>query len=118
MARYEHLPIYKKALDLAVYSESIVRGFSRYHKYSIGADLRALSRRVVTLIISANSREDKLAALLTLRDTIEELKVVIIICKEVKAFKSFTSFQQAAEAVVNLGRQCEGWIRSVKQNKR
>jgi len=34
MARYEHLPIYKKAMDLAVYLEKIVRGFSRYHKYS------------------------------------------------------------------------------------
>jgi hypothetical protein len=31
MARYEHLPIYKKAMDLAVYEEKIVRNFSRYH---------------------------------------------------------------------------------------
>jgi hypothetical protein len=118
MARYEHLPIYKKAIDLAVYVENAIRGFSRYHKYSIGADLRNLSRRVVTLIISVNSREDKLTALMTLRDTIEELKVVIMICKEVKAFRSFTSFQYAAESIVDISRQSEGWIRSVKQNKR
>lgn len=117
MARYEHLPIYKKAMDLAVYVENAVRGFSRYHKYSIGSDLRNLSRGVVTLIISANSREDKLTALLTLRDTIEELKVVINICKEVKAFRNFTAFQNAAESVVDIGRQSEGWIKSVKQNK-
>lgn len=115
MVRYEHLPIYKKVMDLAVYTENAVRGFTRYHKYSIGADLRNLSRRVVTLIISANSRDDKLDALLTLGDTIEELKVVINICKEVKAFKSFTTFQKAAEAAVNLSRQSEGWIRSVKK---
>ena len=116
MARYEHLPIYKKAIDLAVYVENAVRGFSRYHKYSIGADLRNLSRRVVTLIISANSREDKLMALMTLRDTIEELKIVIRICKEVKAFRNFSSFQYAAESVVSLGRQTEGWIKSAQQN--
>ena len=115
MARYEHLPIYKKAMDLAVYVENAVRGFSRYHKYSIGADLRNLSRRVVTLIISANSREDKLMALMALRDTIEELKVVINICKEIKAFRSFTVFQNAAESAVALGRQSEGWIRSVRK---
>ena len=118
MARYEHLPIYKKAMDLAVYIENAVKGFSRYHKYSIGADLRNLTRRVVTLIISANSKEDRLAELLTLRDTIEELKVVIRICKEIKAFRSFTSYQNAAESAVDLSRQSEGWIRSVKQNKR
>ena len=32
MARYEHLPIYKTAMDLAVYVEQVMRNFSRYHK--------------------------------------------------------------------------------------
>jgi hypothetical protein len=30
MARYEHLPIYKEAFDLALYFEKTVRGMSRY----------------------------------------------------------------------------------------
>jgi hypothetical protein len=29
MARYEHLPIYKQALDVAVHFEKVVAGFSR-----------------------------------------------------------------------------------------
>ena len=40
MARYEHLPIYKKAMDLAIYVEKVVRNFSRYHKYTPGSELR------------------------------------------------------------------------------
>ena len=40
MARYEHLPIYKKAMDLAIYLEGIVRVFSGYQKYIIGTELR------------------------------------------------------------------------------
>ncbi|MFX0201172.1 MAG: hypothetical protein ACFFCW_34070 [Candidatus Hodarchaeota archaeon] len=36
MARYEHLPIYKKALDITIYFEKIHRNFSRYHKYTLG----------------------------------------------------------------------------------
>ena len=40
MARYEHLPIYKKALDVAVHFEKVVAGFSRYHKYTLGSELR------------------------------------------------------------------------------
>ena len=35
MARYEHLPIYKKAMDLTIYFEKIVRNFARYHKYTL-----------------------------------------------------------------------------------
>ena len=45
MAQYEHLPIFKKAYDLTLYFEKIVRNFSRYHKYSVGAELRQLSPR-------------------------------------------------------------------------
>jgi hypothetical protein len=40
MARYEHLPIYKKSLDLAVHFEKTVAGFSRYHKYTLGTEIR------------------------------------------------------------------------------
>ncbi|MGD0948389.1 MAG: hypothetical protein ABSA52_13250 [Candidatus Binatia bacterium] len=32
MAQTEHLPIYKKAYDLCLYFEQVVRNFSRYHK--------------------------------------------------------------------------------------
>ena len=59
MARYEHLPIYKKAYDLNVYVENIVRHFSRYHKYTLGTDLRNMSRNVVGLIVKANNALDK-----------------------------------------------------------
>lgn len=40
MARHEHLPIYKAALDLTVHFEKLVAGFSRYHKYTPGTELR------------------------------------------------------------------------------
>ena len=42
MARYEHLPIYKAALDLTVHLEKLVAGFSRYHKYTIAASFFGL----------------------------------------------------------------------------
>jgi hypothetical protein len=60
MARYDydHLPIYKTAMDLMVYLEQIVRHFSRYHKYTLGSDVRQQPRELVTLIIRANSRRE------------------------------------------------------------
>jgi len=69
MAHYEHLPIYRKAFDLSVYLENIARNFSRYNKYTLGSDLRNLSRKIVRLIIRANSERDKIATLEKIRVT-------------------------------------------------
>src|SRR5439155_16580108 len=88
MARYEHLPIYKKAMDLTVYLEKIVRNFSRYHKYTLGSELRAKSREIVVVIIAANSKVEKLALLLEIREKPEGLQVLLRIRKEVRAFLS------------------------------
>ena len=62
MARYEHLPLYKTAMELTVYIETVVRTFSRYHKYTLGTDLRQQSRALVTMIIRANSRGEKVGS--------------------------------------------------------
>ena len=59
MARYEHLPLYKKAMELVIYLQGTVRNFSRYDKYSIGSDLRDLSREILRMIIRANSLSEK-----------------------------------------------------------
>lgn len=41
MARYEHLPVFKNAYELALLVERQVEKFSRLHKFAIGADLRS-----------------------------------------------------------------------------
>ncbi|MFC1813355.1 four helix bundle protein [Thermodesulfobacteriota bacterium] len=112
MAYYEHLPIYKKAMETAVYFEKIVRNFSRYNKYNLGAEMRTKSRDIVKLIIRANSSRNKLPLLYELREHIEELKVLIRISKESKAFSNFNSFKHAIGCVVSVGKQNEGWIKS------
>jgi hypothetical protein len=115
MACYEHLPIYKKALDLTIYFEKIVRNFSRYHKYTLGSELREKSREIVELIIKANSTKDRLPMLLELRGRLEGLKVLIRICKEVKAFYNFNSFAYSSNLVIDLSRQKEGWIKGQRK---
>lgn len=112
MAHYEHLPIYKKTLELAVYMETIVKGFSRYNKYTLGADLRNSARELVTLVMKANSRKDKTLILTELRDKSEGMKLLIMIGKETRAFRSFTQFQSAATLAVEISRQSEGWLKS------
>jgi hypothetical protein len=113
MAYYEHLPIYIKAMETAVYFENIVRNFSRYNKYNLGAEMRTKSRDMVKLIIKANSSRNKLPLLYELREHIEELKILIRISKESKAFHNFNSFKHAMECVVSVSKQNEGWIKSI-----
>ena len=87
MARYEHLPIYKKAMDLTVYLEKIVRNFGRYHKYTLGSELRAKSREIVGVVIAANSSRFCSSC----AKKLEGLQVLLRICKEVRAFNAFSA---------------------------
>ncbi len=122
MARYEHLPIYKQAMvtsgilphealvhpctaDVAVHFEKIVAGFSCYHKYTLGAELRNQSRGIVSTIIQANSRRDRAPKLQELRVRLNELLVSIRLAKEVQAFKSFKAYQFTVEQVASICRQ-------------
>lgn len=113
MAQYEHLPIYKKAYDLLLYFEKIVRNFSRYHKYTHGTELREQMREVLRLIRSANDAEDKAPFLLKNRERLEDLKLTLRVCKDVQAFSNFNSFQHSINEVVGLCKQNEGWLKSV-----
>jgi hypothetical protein len=117
MAQSEHLPIYKASYDLCLYLEQVVRGFPRYHKYALGADLRDGARRVLTLIVRANARHDKAAVLLELREELEQLKVLLRLGQDVKAFASFKSFEHAIAQVVQIAKQNEGWLRSQRQGQ-
>jgi len=61
--RYENLPIYKNAMDFCVYIETIIRGFEKYHKYTLGVDLGNESKALLYLIHRANIDEEKLVEL-------------------------------------------------------
>lgn len=117
MAYYENLPIYKEAYDTALYFENIVKGFSRYDKYTLGSELRNLSREVLKLIVKANASQSKRKAhLIELRENLEILKTVIRLCKDVKAFNNFNSYEFAATKVVSMAKQNEGWLKSADKS--
>lgn len=122
MARYEHLPIYKAALDLTVHLERVVAGFSRYHKYTLGTELREGSRAVLMQVLRANNApgaSERIQELVVLRERIDALLLVMRVGKEVKAFRSFAGYLHAVEQVGVVARQNEGWFKHtrVKQSR-
>ena len=112
MARYEHLPIFRRMMELAVYMEQVVRHFPRYHKYTLGSELRSMCHEALALIMEANSARDKLPVLLRLRVRLERIKIHLMLAKEVNAFNRARSFYHASEMAVSVSKQNEGWIRS------
>lgn len=114
MARYEHLPIFREAYDLTVHIEKIVRNFSRYHKYTLGTDLRNKSRKIVEKIIEANNARDRAAHLLELRQELESFKVLARICHESGGFASTRSYLHVAERITNIAKQNEGWLKKTQ----
>lgn len=116
MSFYENLPAYKKALDLVVYFERIIRGFDRYYKYTTGAELRNLSRQILDLIAQANIANVREATLIEALDKLEKLKRSIRIAKEIKAFRTFKHYEFATKSTVEVAKQCEGWLRKCQNS--
>jgi hypothetical protein len=109
---YENLPIFKKALEINLYIEEAVRGFSRYHKYGIGSELREKAREFIYAITSVYYANNKRESLIRLRDVSEELKVVIYLAKEFKALRDFRQFEILSKLARELARQSQGWLGS------
>jgi hypothetical protein len=113
----EVLPIYKSALSLAVYMEQIVRGFDKYHKYTMGVDLRQKSKTLLFAINRANMSDDKVKVLMTLRDACEDMKMLIQLSKELQSFKNFKQFEHSSLLTVAVCKQAQAWLNAVKRSR-
>lgn len=92
--------------------ERAVRAFPRYHKYSLGTELRRQAMDVNRLVARAAQENDpaRRAALVErLVWAVEDLKMSVQLAKELEAFASFAQFQRLAEQAVALGKQSGGW---------
>lgn len=94
-----------------------MRGFSRYQKYGLGQDLRDGARSILKLIVRANARRDKAEVLLALREEVEQLKVLLRLAHDVKAFANFKSFEHAITLATDIAKQNEGWLKSQQRGR-
>ena len=117
MAQYEHLPIYRDAYNFLIFCETVVRNFSRYNKYTHGSELRNQAKTVINLIVRANNSRIKTPMLEELRISLEEVKLTVRLCKEIKAFQNFKQFENAVNQVTNISRQAEGWLKHSRKKE-
>lgn len=92
MAHTEQLPNYRTTYALCLYPERAARCISPYQRCTLGAELRDGPRLMPKLLVRANARREKAPALPEVREEVEQLKVVVRLCQDVKAFANFGAF--------------------------
>ena len=105
-------PLAKLSERLQLDIEQAVRRFARYHKYQIGADLRAQAAEVRRLVDRAwRDRPRQLHWTDQLVWAIDEIKLTLQMGSQLHAFASFGQFEGLIRQAEDLGRQAGGWKR-------
>ena len=116
-------PIYRDCRRLLLHTEEVVRRFSRYHKYTVGTDLRqnamALMRAVHQAVYDRAHQAQLVQALVW---RVDDYKLTLQLAIELGAFApgangqpsqktvpGFAAFETAAQLAGNIGKQCGGW---------
>lgn len=113
MKLHSDLPVYKSCYDLLLGLFLFTKEFSKEYKYTVGETLKKETIDLLTLIFRANSRNDKHAVLQQARESIEVIRLLIRLMKDLKQInmKRFVSINQKIEEV---SKQLTGWQKSQK----
>ncbi|MDP2141331.1 MAG: four helix bundle protein [Gammaproteobacteria bacterium] len=112
MKKDQQPEIAKMAERLLAELERVVRGFARYHKYTLGTDIRNQAMTVVRHCHRAwrdRARQEYWKSELVW--AIDELKLSLQIGSQIHAFKSFSQFESLIRTAEELGRCAGGWKR-------
>ena len=119
-------PIYRDIRRLLVHTEDVVRRFARYHKYTVGTDMRQqamqLMRCVHHAVYEPARQIEHISALVW---QVDHYKLTLQLAMEVGAFTysakgtpSFAGFETAATLAAGIGKQCGGWQQATVSRQR
>jgi len=92
---HKSIPLWRDANTLLLEVEKSVRHFPRYHKYTLGAEMRKQAMWVCRLINRAfMEKESKLDIVKGLVAAINDLKLQIQLAKELQVFRNFAEFER------------------------
>lgn len=108
--------IAKAAAQIRAALEESVSRFARKNRYSVGTDLRNAAREVCRrTFIAWRDRQRQLIQVRELSVSIDDLKLEMMLAKDVGAFRSDQEFEAVARLVTDLGRQCGGWLKELSR---
>ncbi len=91
--------------------EQAVRDFPRYHKYTLGSELRCQAMMICRCLVRALNADkaERLPYVRRLTEAVDDIKLQIQLGKELHAFRDFRQFQTVSEQAVCIGRQSGRW---------
>ena len=95
--------------------EVAVRHFPRYHKYTLGTEIRQQGMKICQLVNRAwRDKQNALIHLQRLVFAVDDLKLQLQVAKEIEAFPDFATFERLAQQARGLGKQSGGWLRRLQ----
>jgi hypothetical protein len=111
------LPIWHDANCLLLEIEQAVKHFPRYHKYTLGSELRTQAMLICRLVSRAWRDKPKTQHWLEkLVPAVDDLKIQLQLGKELQAFRNFAEFERLVMLTMEVGKQGGGWLRRVSRS--
>lgn len=112
-------PIYRDIKRLLVMVEDLVRQFSRYYRYTVGADLRQQAIKLMRLVHRAwRNRAQAHQPVQRLDWALDDFRLPLQLGKELHAFSRLACFAALVVRSERLGRQCGSWLRHGLQRRK
>nr|WP_083945058.1 four helix bundle protein [Thiomicrospira microaerophila] len=98
------MPIWRDANAFLLAIEKVVKTFPRYHKYTLGTELRKNALTLCNLIHQAWHEKTQTCQLLKkFKYCIDEIKIQLHLAKKLEAYPSFSTFEFLSLQAVMLG---------------
>jgi len=104
----------KKSERLLADLEQAVKGFARYHKYTLGSEIRTQAMTVVRMCHRAwRDKQRRSYWANELVWSVDELKLSLQLGAQIHAFRSFNQFELLIRAAEEVGRSAGGWKKDI-----
>lgn len=107
---FEQLPIFEKTYQIIRWLYPMIHKFPKSQRFVLGQQIESTALSILTGIISANGEWDKVPALKRVSASLDTLRILIRLAKDLK-FISVRQYSFAAERVNEIGKMLGGWMK-------
>ena len=114
MQYQNRFPIYRDATNLVIEIENAVKNFPKYHKYTIGSEMRTVAYDLlIAITYGINNKNNRLRVIKKSHNFSEVLKIKIHLAKNITNM-SFKLFENLASMMIVISKQCKAWQKQMQ----